>query len=88
MYYAEPGATLEPAQQAKLELVCRKVDLRPGMRLLDAGCGWGSLALHAEAGLAAVVQNRLQDYRYVNDGRTMTSRVVTGSRCTQRGSGT
>jgi cyclopropane-fatty-acyl-phospholipid synthase len=39
--------TLHDAQTDKLELVCRKLDLRPGMRLLDVGCGWGSLVLHA-----------------------------------------
>lgn len=40
-------ADLEHAQSAKLDLVCRKLALRPGMRLLDVGCGWGSMALHA-----------------------------------------
>lgn len=39
--------TLEDAQFAKLDLVCRKLDLKPGMRLLDVGCGWGSMVLHA-----------------------------------------
>ena len=39
--------TLEEAQEAKLELICRKLDLRPGGRVLDVGCGWGSFALHA-----------------------------------------
>ena len=38
---------LDAAQEAKLDLVCRKLGLRPGMRLLDVGCGWGSLAMHA-----------------------------------------
>ncbi|MFC7449276.1 class I SAM-dependent methyltransferase [Rhodococcus daqingensis] len=39
--------TLEQAQDAKLDLVCRKLHLSPGMRLLDVGCGWGSMAIHA-----------------------------------------
>lgn len=45
----EPAAAygLEQAQRDKLELICRKLGLRPGMRLLDVGCGWGGLALHA-----------------------------------------
>jgi cyclopropane-fatty-acyl-phospholipid synthase len=43
------AATLEEAQAAKHDLVCRKLGLaeRPGMRLLDVGCGWGSMAMHA-----------------------------------------
>ncbi|MEU7056891.1 cyclopropane-fatty-acyl-phospholipid synthase family protein [Streptomyces sp. NPDC046197] len=43
----DPAATLEEAQRDKLELICRKLDLRPGQRLLDVGCGWGSMAIHA-----------------------------------------
>ena len=42
-----PDATLEEAQAAKYELVCRKLGLRPGMRLLDVGCGWGGMVMHA-----------------------------------------
>ncbi|GAA2642693.1 MULTISPECIES: SAM-dependent methyltransferase [Streptomyces] len=45
--YWSPGSTLERAQRDKLDLVCRKLALRPGDRLLDVGCGWGSMALHA-----------------------------------------
>ncbi len=41
-YWAAAG-TLEQAQEAKLDLICRKLGLQPGMRLLDIGCGWGSL---------------------------------------------
>ncbi|MFF0789534.1 class I SAM-dependent methyltransferase [Streptomyces spiralis] len=52
----EPGATLEQAQHDKLELICRKLDLKPGRRLLDVGCGWGSMAIHAarEHGVSVV----------------------------------
>lgn len=39
--------SLDEAQEAKLDLICRKVNLRPGMRLLDIGCGWGGLAIFA-----------------------------------------
>lgn len=43
----ETAATLDAAQQDKLELICRKLRLEPGMRLLDIGCGWGGLARYA-----------------------------------------
>lgn len=45
--YWSPGGTLEEAQRDKLDLVCRKLGLKEGERLLDVGCGWGSMALHA-----------------------------------------
>ncbi|MEJ6550124.1 cyclopropane-fatty-acyl-phospholipid synthase [Corynebacterium sp. USCH3] len=42
-----PDITLEDAQRAKLDLVCRALDLTEGQHLLDVGCGWGSTAVHA-----------------------------------------
>jgi cyclopropane-fatty-acyl-phospholipid synthase len=45
-YYPTPDATLDDAQVAKMHHVCRKVALRAGERVVEAGCGWGSLALH------------------------------------------
>ncbi|MFK4224257.1 class I SAM-dependent methyltransferase [Streptomyces sp. NPDC019890] len=45
--YWTDGGTLEDAQRDKLELVCRKLALKEGDRLLDVGCGWGSMAIHA-----------------------------------------
>ncbi|MGW7516722.1 class I SAM-dependent methyltransferase [Streptomyces sp. NPDC054796] len=54
--YWEDGGTLEGAQHDKLDLICRKLALSEGQRLLDVGCGWGSLVLHAarEYGVRAV----------------------------------
>jgi cyclopropane-fatty-acyl-phospholipid synthase len=45
--YWKTAQTLEEAQLAKLELICQKLQLRPGMTLLDIGCGWGGLAKYA-----------------------------------------
>ena len=45
--YPHADATLEEAQAEKFDLVCRTLALKPGMRLLDVGCGWGGMAMHA-----------------------------------------
>ena len=47
--WTDPGITLEEAQANKHEVICRKLGLEPGMRLLDIGCGWGGMILHAAA---------------------------------------
>jgi cyclopropane-fatty-acyl-phospholipid synthase len=93
-YFASPDQSLDDAQRAKHELICRKLRLQPGERVLDVGCGWGSMAIHAaktrgvnvvgvtlsqpqadlaakraaEAGVADLVEIRVQDERGVSDG--------------------
>jgi cyclopropane-fatty-acyl-phospholipid synthase len=46
-YFPRPEATLAEAQHAKLDMICRKLRLKPGERFLDIGCGWGGLVCHA-----------------------------------------
>ena len=46
-YFERPDATMDEAQRAKLDMSCRKMRLKPGARVLDIGCGWGALAIHA-----------------------------------------
>ena len=46
-YFTTPTVPLDEAQAAKLDLICRKLDLRRGVRFLDIGCGWGGLVRHA-----------------------------------------
>jgi len=45
--FSKGAQTLEEAQRTKLDLVASKLELKPGMRVLDVGCGWGSFAMHA-----------------------------------------
>ncbi|GAA1879962.1 class I SAM-dependent methyltransferase [Lapillicoccus jejuensis] len=51
----DPSYGVVDAQRDKLDLVCRKIGLEPGMRFLDVGCGWGSLSLHAAEHFGAQV---------------------------------
>ena len=46
-YFNYPDTDLESAQLRKLDLICRKLRLKPGQRILDIGCGWGGLVMHA-----------------------------------------
>jgi cyclopropane-fatty-acyl-phospholipid synthase len=51
----DPDYTLADAQRDKLDAICRKLELAPGRRLLDIGCGWGSLSIHAARAYGASV---------------------------------
>jgi cyclopropane fatty-acyl-phospholipid synthase-like methyltransferase len=46
-FFAHPSQSLEQGQDQKMDMVCQKLMLKPGERLLDIGCGWGTLAMHA-----------------------------------------
>ena len=46
-YFTDPDEDINAAQERKLDYICRKLQLQPGERLLDVGCGWGGLAIHA-----------------------------------------
>jgi len=48
-YFESPQMSLSDAQRNKLDYICRKLRLKPGLRLLDMGCGWGALIMHAAA---------------------------------------
>lgn len=69
------GTALDRAQVRKLDVVCRKLGLRPGMRLLDIGCGWGALVLHAARnyGVEALGVTLSQDQYEVAQARVMAA---------------
>lgn len=53
-YFKTPEASLDQAQQDKLDMICRKLRIKPGDRLLDIGCGWGALLCHAATKYGAI----------------------------------
>lgn len=75
-YYHSPEMSLEQAQDAKLDLICRKLGLGPGSTFLDVGCGWGSLSLYAAQNFGAKVtgitiaaeQKKFIDHRIAERG--------------------
>lgn len=78
-YWTHPDDTLEQAQSAKIDLALAKCDLRPGMTLLDVGCGWGSTMLRAmdSYGVNAIGLTPHRDqHRYVRD--RLVNRLVRG----------
>jgi len=78
-YFRSPETTLEDAQVAKLNHICRKLDLQSGERFLDVGCGWGALIAHAAAQYGATATgctlSRAQ-YAYAVAGLSGRARVL------------
>jgi cyclopropane-fatty-acyl-phospholipid synthase len=68
-YFASPETSLADAQRAKFDLICRKLGLTPGMRLLDVGCGWGGLVLHAAQNYGVKAVGVTLSQRQVDYGR-------------------
>ncbi len=71
--YWSKANNLADAQQAKLDLVCRKMGLKAGMRVLDIGCGWGSFARHAAQNYGVSVVGVTVSQEQINLGREMCS---------------
>ena len=76
-YYPTRSAELEAAQIAKMDHVCRKLNLQPGERVIEAGCGWGALAMHMARhyGVQVRAYNRcpLCGRRWTTSGPTFVS---------------
>jgi cyclopropane-fatty-acyl-phospholipid synthase len=68
-YFRNGASTLEEAQRAKLDLVCTKLGLQAGQRVLDVGCGWGSFAIHAAANYGVKVLGVTLSEQQVRLGR-------------------
>jgi cyclopropane-fatty-acyl-phospholipid synthase len=68
-YFKGGAQTLEEAQRAKLDLVCKKLALKDGERVLDVGCGWGSFAIHAAKHYGVEVLGVTLSERQVELGR-------------------
>lgn len=68
-YFPAGTETLEEAQAAKLDLICRKLRLRPGERLLDIGCGWGGLAIYAAGHYGVQVLGVTLSQAQLDEGR-------------------
>lgn len=80
--FPHDGAGLEEAQRHKLDLICRKLNLKPGQRLLDIGCGWGGLACHAARHYGARVQGVTLSPAQLEYGRAEVARQGLGDRVT------
>jgi cyclopropane-fatty-acyl-phospholipid synthase len=81
-FYESPDSTLEQAQVAKLERICRKLDLRPDDHLLEIGTGWGSLAVHAAREYGCRVTTTTLSQQQFSHVQDLVARLGLGDRIT------
>ena len=79
-YFPDEHAGLEEAQRAKMDLVCRKVWLRPGEKVVEAGCGWGALSLHMARHYGVQVKAFNISHEQIEFARERAKREGLGSR--------
>jgi cyclopropane-fatty-acyl-phospholipid synthase len=79
-YYPEPTLTLEAAQRAKMDHVCRKLRLKPGDRVVEAGCGWGGLARHMARHYGVTVRSYNISHEQIRHARAEAEREMLDER--------
>ena len=80
-YFADPEESLDVAQARKLDYICRKLRLQPGDRLLDIGCGWGALVMHAAKEYGAYAHGITLSERQVELAEERIAAAGLGDRC-------
>lgn len=80
-YFRRADDTLETAQEQKLDLICRKLMLAPGERLLDIGCGWGGLVIHAARRYGVQALGITLSRNQLDLARERVAREGLGDRC-------
>ena len=83
-YFEQQDETLDAAQLAKLDLVCRKLRLAEGDRFLDVGCGWGALIMHAAACYGVNALGITLSEAQAELARQRIAAAGLGDRCTRR----
>ena len=81
-YFTAHDATLEAAQQEKLDRICRKLRLKPGQRMLDVGCGWGGLACWAAGNYGVHVHGVTLSQAQLDFARAKVERLGLSDRVT------
>lgn len=83
-YFQTPEDDLDAAQEQKLDYICRKLRLKPGERLLDIGCGWGGLVIHAARHYGVCALGITLSERQLEFARRRIEKDRLGGRCEVR----